>query len=666
MPSLDNILEIGEPKKYEGLLTRGSNNTGLWTIPVTVKDGVAKGDIEKKNPADPTEHILYAVAINNTSSEAAKDRYVASTYDITVPAAADFHPATETELNNKVKLWSVSTMTKDHPVTLGNVKKTVVSSVGTPVSAKNGETIKISFNGLQNKVKYFYVVRDDSHVDNFTSGSSAINAWKSYKYDGNAYGNVVEVDPSDPTGELKITINGTVGDEIGFRIFAVNYDGTLTPEPKAPTATTAGVGGNGFVVYVGADQSQASVAGSLTAAKAKGNSTGWLAISGKLKGTVSLPSSASADVNGKTINFTVQYSTDGNAAVATTGANNKDIKFVKFTTATAMTDWKDDAKANFVLSTKNTTTGMVENEISVSLTKVLPDVAYTKKHFSYTWKDEQLVDNKYKAYVTPVATASNPWRALATEGYQTLTQAITGLNPSVSSITPEVGFHINVDGIKKNATTNKWEAVDYTAADNWKVTVPAELIDGKTEHKTTISYNYGKVSSDKKDDNGNYVLTLETVQTVFACPLTDAVQKYTWEQHYTGRVDADNNKIYEPVNYLTYGSTATVAGVNLLDYILGTNDYYNNEFGGKLGDLVYDLYDKKYVSIKDVQLVSDQSGMDDYFKVTSVNRWGIIFTVNSAASNPVNDVKSWLKFTVVDAFGHEIPYKMPFTVKRAQ
>ena len=654
--NLDNILEIGEPKKYEGLLTRGSNNTGLWTIPVTVKDGVAKGDIEKKNNAG---HILYAVAINNTSSEAAKDRYVASTYDITVPAAADFHPATETELDNNVKLWSVSTMTKDHPVTLGNVRKTAGSTSGTPVSAKNGETIKISFNHLQNKVKYFYVVRDDSHVDENTSGSSAINAWKSYKYEGNAYGNVVEVDPSNPTGELKITINGTVGDEIGFRLFAMNYDGTLTPVPGT------NVGGKGFVVYVGDDQSQTSVAGSLTAAKANGNSTGWLAISGKLKGTVSLPSSARADVNGKTINFTVQYSTDGNAPVATTGANNKDIKFVKFTTATAMTDWKDDAKANFVLSTKNTTTGMVENEISVSLTKVLPDVAYTKKHFNYTWKDEQLVDNKYKAYVTPVATVTNPWSAAATEGYQKLTQAITGLNTTVSTTTPEVGFHINVDGIKKNATTNKWEAVDFTAANSWKVTVPAELIDGKTEHKTTISYNYGKVSSDKKDDNGNYVLTLETVQTVFACPLTDAVQKYTWSK-YTKNVGTTAKPVYKDldVNYLVYNKPATVENVNLLEYILGTNDYYNDEFGGKLLDLVYGTAAKKYVSIEDVQLVSDQSGKQDYFKVTGYNP--ITFTVNSEASNPVKDVKSWLKFTVVDAFGHKIPYQMPFTVKRAQ
>ena len=58
--SLDDVLEIGEPKQFTKLLTaRASNNTGLWTIPVTVKDGVAKDKVgQLKN----SKEILYAVA----------------------------------------------------------------------------------------------------------------------------------------------------------------------------------------------------------------------------------------------------------------------------------------------------------------------------------------------------------------------------------------------------------------------------------------------------------------------------------------------------------------------------------------------------------------------------------------------------------------------------
>ena len=75
----------------------------------------------------------------------------------------------------------------------------------------------------------------------------------------------------------------------------------------------------------------------------------------------------------------------------------------------------------------------------------------------------------------------------------------------------------------------------------------------------------------------------------------------------------------------------------------------------------------KYVMIKDVQLVSAVSGKQDYFMASyTPGDEDFTFTVNSDSSNPAKDVTSYLKFTVVDAFGHEIPYSLDFTVKRAQ
>ncbi|WP_337617263.1 hypothetical protein, partial [Prevotella sp.] len=121
---------------------------------------------------------------------------------------------------------------------------------------------------------------------------------------------------------------------------------------------------------------------------------------------------------------------------------------------------------------------------------------------------------------------------------------------------------------------------------------------------------------------------------------------------------------------LTYGNTATVESVNLLDYIQGKNSYDNTVFGGTLNALINGVtgtttFDAKYVTIKDVQLVSAVSGQQDYF-IASCDGTNITFTKNSSSSNPAKDVKSYLKFTVVDAFGHEIPYSLDFTVKRAQ
>ena len=659
--NLDDIFEIGEPKPFVKLLSRAANNTGLWTIPVTVKDGVKRGDIEKKNPDEPSKHILYAVAINNTSSEAAKDRYVTSSYDITVPEAHDYNTVTAGLTNiGDVLIQSVNTMAA--PIKLSATVATAggrADATHSFIPAKSGEDITIDFtDAYSNKIQYFYVVRDDSNVDG-GSGSSAINAWKSYEYGGSAYGKVVEVNPAEKKPTLNIKINGQKGDKIGFRIFAIKYNGEVVPEY-----------GQSFAVNVGEDESQASVAGDLLVKKDGANETGWLPLTGKLKDGVNLyVNSSNAPVvtnvftadNG--VKFKVEYSANGQNSAGIT--KNSDIKFVKFTTdaATDMTAWKDGSKANFTISQKNAD-GMVENQIAVSLTKKLPTAADAKK--TYTWKDEQLVNGVYTAYVTPTgddwtATVSN-----TTTGYQKLTQAITGLN---TTTTDNVGFHITIDGIVKDG--NKWVAKDLTATDSWKVTVAPTLIDGKTQHKTTISYNWGKISSDNKDANGDYVLPLETVQTVFACPLTADVQKYTWKKFEKDEtVNGQTVKKYYDVNYLTYGNTATFESVNLLDYIQGKNSYDNTVFGGTLNALINGVtgtttFDAKYVTIKDVQLVSAVSGQQDYFKA-SCDGTNITFTKNSSSSNPAKDVKSYLKFNLVDAFGHKTPVSLDFTVKRAQ
>ena len=664
--NLDDILEIGEPKKYEKLLvsgTRASNNTGLWTIPVTVKDGVAQGDIEKKNSDG---HILYAVAINNTSSEAAKDRYVASTYDITVPGAKDFEAATS--LDN-VKIWSVNTMGYNNALTLGSVRKTAGGS-GTPVSAKNGETIKISFadannhaaQTLRTQIKYFYVVRDDSHVDE-TSGSSAINAWKSYKYEGNAYGNVVELDPSDPTGELKITINGKVGDEIGFRLFAVNYDGTLTPVPGN------GVGGKSFVVNVGADQAKTSVTGDVLATDPNSNSTGWLPLTGKLKDGVKLWQTSTGNPvvtnvftadNG--VKFKVEYSANGKNTSGIT--KNSDIKYVKFTTLTTgkqINEWADDSKANFTIVQKDKD-GLVENEIAVSLTKKLPTAADVKKDHKYTWKDEQLENGVFTAYVSPA-----DWTAEATTGSFLLSQVITGLNN---------GFKITIENADLNTTTQQYTNPLVFTNTNWKVNVDKALINGTTEHKTTISYNYGKVTS-AKDKDGHYIdhdVTVETVQTVFACPLTKKDQTYAWNQGIITKATSDAKAVMADVNCLTFGDVNTVkvykdnesatpeAKADLLDYIIGTNKYDNAEFGGSLTKLLSGST-QKYVKLEDAKLISAQSGKEDYFNASVVGG-KIVFRAVADAQNPRNDVKSWLVIKLKDAFGCDQTYQLPFTVKK--
>ena len=640
---LNDVLEIGEPKQYTELLTRASKGTGLWTIPVNVKAGVASDKIEQV--AKNNKHILYAVAIKNTETpKDAEDRYVASTYDITVPKA---NPFAAPENINDVRIWSESTMTEDHAIKLSDAKETTKANEdGELVRAKNDETINIDFKDYGGKIKYFYVVRDDKNTDT-SSDQSELNAWKGYKYDGTAYGKVIAVDPKNP-GTLKINIGGTsvADDEIGFRVFAIDYEGTVV-----------NANGNSFVVYVGDEQTKSSVAGSLAVTKKIGDATEWLPLTGKLKDGTTLPGTWSTKVGDETITFKVSYSKDGkNAAPA--GTNNSEIKFVKFATASDVVDWKDNLKAEGKITTLNAKK-LVENEISVSLTKVLPNVESTKKLMGYTWKDGQLVDGTYTAYVYPV---DKVWTSLLANGqgkngFKAFKEAITGLGDNCV---------INVANLCKDDKDKYTVAKDFDTTP-WNVEVDNALIDGTTKHATNISYNYGKISSDTKKNGAivDYVITVETVQTIFANPLKKGVQNYNWGKATFG---TGKNAKEVDVNYLTYNNESTVKvtedgndkNANLLDYIIGHNDFDNDVFGGKLSTLARE----NYVSV-DAKLISNGSKKEDYFKAKVIN--GVIsFEAKSGTTNPVKDVASTLIITVKDAFGNTYEYPMDFTVKRTK
>ena len=632
---LSDVLELGTPERFNTLLSRASAASGLWTIPVKVKAGVATDKIEQKvggTGADKDNHVLYAVAIKNTTTEKdAQDRYVTSTYDLTVQKPTNFTAATSLK---DVKIWSETTMGYDHAITLDQNKKTTSDLGGAEVSAKNNEKINIDFSAYKDQIQYFYVVRDDSHVDS-ESGTSAINAWNSYKYTG--LGQVVKADEG---GVLTVDINkGQVGDEIGFRIFAVNYNGTLVPST-----------GDSFVVYVGEQQNQASVAGSINVTTVSNNATGWLPITGTLKDGVRLTPNLTAIVNGQPIDFTVQYAANnkGAAPVKDGVYHNSLIKYVKFTCTSDMSTWKDDAKAVFTISQKDANDKMVENEINVTLTKVLPTVESTKKLMGYTWKDEQLVGDTYTAYVYPV----NGWTtAGSAKGYKDLDQAITGLRSN---------FVVNIANLQKDDKNQYTVSQDFTASP-WRVTVDNGLIDGTTKHATNISYNYGKISSEKKNEAGaivDYVVSVETVQTIFACPLKKGVQTYSWGK--LGVPDGETTK-YVDVNYLTYGNENAVVS-NLFDFIIGHNDFDNTVFGGKLSALAKN----KYVDVT-AKLISNGSKQQDYFIAHANPTTGTItFEKKSGTTNPVKDVASTLIITVKDAFGHTYEYPMDFTVKRAK
>lgn len=626
---LDKLVKVVDVEKYDNLLTRASE-TGLWTVKVQLQDGVKKENVAQR--AENGKNILYAVAVNNTASQAetvadAASRYVVSAYDLTVQGAYKYQGATDlgaVKVKAESKDWKTVSSLYPNPGT----------GATDLVYAANGENVLVSFENLSN-VDRFYVVRDDKHADE--SGSSELNAWNSYEYQG--LNEVVAVENGNGKATLNIKIKGQVGDEVQFRIFAVNYDGTLVEQKGRP-----------FRVYVGAESTTTSVAGNLVATGKETMETGWLPISGSLKNGAALPSTVWVTVNNVKIEANVEYAKDNEGHSA---ADNSKIKFAKFSVAAAdLTKWADGATAT---GTIKDNADLTVNTISVSLTKVMPTAETTKALMKYSWKDNQLNNGVYTAYLYP---ADNAWTtANVATGYKFMNQAINGLNTNfVISIA-------NADLKAENGKNYYKNALNVTATP-WKVEVNnakddagVALIDNETKHETTIGYNYGKISSVKPTED--YIVNVETVQTVFACPLNTAAQTYAWAQ--VPAVYDTNGKVVTPakdVNVLTYGSEETVMP-NIFDYLVAHNSFDNTVFGGKLSERY-----NKYVNI-DAKLISNGSKLEDYYEAKVVGG-AITFRQQSAATNPTADVASTLVLTMTDAFGHKNVYELPFTVKRAK
>ena len=623
---LNKLVKVVDVEKYDNLLTRASE-TGLWTVKVQLQDGVKPENVAQT--AENGQNILYAVAVNNTASQAetvadAASRYVVSTYDLTVNGAYNYVGANDL---GAVKVKAESKNWK----TLDELKPTGSDLV----YAANGENILVSFENVANADR-FYVVRDDKHAGE--SDASELNAWNSYEYQN--LNKVVAVENGNGKATLNIKINGQVGDEVQFRIFAVNYDGTLVEQNGRP-----------FRVYVGAQSTTTSVAGNLVATGKETMETDWLPISGSLKNGATLPSTVEVTVNNVKITANVEYAKDNEGHSA--GGDNTKVKFAKFSVnSDDLTKWADGATAT---GTIKDGVNLTVNTISVSLTKVMPTAESTKDLMKYSWKDNQLNNDVYTAYLYPTADAWTTPNVAA--GYKDMNQAINGLKPNfvISIANADLETENGKKYYKKalEVTANPWKVV----VNNAKDAAGVALIDNETKHETTIGYNYGKISSVTPNDD--YIVKVQTVQTVFACPLNTAAQTYDWTQ--VPAVYGTNGKVVTPakdVNVLTYGSEDTVIP-NIFDNLEAHNSFDNTVFGGKLSAVA-----AKYVKIE-AKLISNGSKLEDYYKAKVVGG-AITFTMQSAATNPTADVASTLVLTMTDAFGHENVYELPFTVKRAK
>ena len=256
--AINDFLEISVAK-WNGLIVKAPES-GIWEVTVTLKEGVdeaaflALTRIDLGPNAHPRyEFVQFALVVDN-QIEASNERYVSTEYiydfdvwatlpvynwqdapnDLTFTVGGTAH----TNIRNRYNTAEDGSPTPARDKMWGNATGTYNTAANPtaddPADNRNAQPIKVVTTNKafeldlpNDRIFKYYVTLDRANA--VESAPSELNAWNSYTYEGL---DIVK-DQGDPVA-IKVVSPNAVGDIIGFRVFAVNYDGTLVdPDGKA-------------------------------------------------------------------------------------------------------------------------------------------------------------------------------------------------------------------------------------------------------------------------------------------------------------------------------------------------------------------------------------------------------------------------------------------------
>lgn len=657
----DNI-KVTKVEPYEELLTRptfdaavrSTNGGGLWKVTVELKN-YEEAAFEAATESN-GEKVLFAVAINNSDKDSPSSKVI-TTYDMElnwksyVPANGLSFKVDETnvaDINNRYDDTSKSldeqgTGTiyyqekkwKTDPATAPTSSNTL-PDVGDDRTDKNaypavqGQPIKIALNDPYNQIKAMYVTLDyeDNAID---SAPSEWNAWNSYSYTG--LGKVVEGTET----EIIINSNSAINDYIGFRVFAVNYDGTLVdPDGKA------------FYVSLGKEATNWNAVNTVVTATEEGtdaidvkSALANVSLT-KLTGATKYEWTTDKAEDNTPLAFDV-YFVDANggtvfSATSTSGIVGSGVDFSKVAkvyTKAKVNNWlayKDNKVYNGKLTIKNAT-GHILATLNVTFKKVLPTAPE-----GFSVKTNQIgSDGIYRCYLEP-----NFWTAPnATEGTMSLDQVF---NFGTGTLTR----YETIFAASKPKAGGGHDPIVVTGAGLLRV--GKAYIDNTTQHATKVVYNFGKISTETKDSNGGYIdykVTIEEFPTVYS-NIYNSTYSWNW---------ATKEQLgLEPLPYstsITYGDTKTYD----LGWIYGVSSR-----DSKYNAFLSAPY-KSSLLVKSAKLVSNSNNLDEYFNA-ALSGTTISLTEKSGSTNPTADVPSTLVITAKDMYDNNVEIRLPMTVKK--
>ena len=697
---LSGVVEVTKVEPFNELITTRANGdykTGLWKVYVQRVDGVSDESFEAATETKDGK-IAFAVTINNTDLDDTTDRYVASTFDLTV-GTAEYKESSDLafkvdgisykELKNRWNgtkavgednkkydtpieyAWSDGEKLSSAMVTTGanaNVKADVIDARSDEdyLPAEVGEPFEIELTTnytdetVSDRVEWYYVVLDKNF--GMSSQPSEWNAWISYGYDGLG----VMTKASD---KLKITVTqkdnqgNPYGDVIGFRVFAVNYDGTLVdPDGKAfyiqlgDASNVQNKTADVHVVFHGENSAIIPVDEFASYAMAPGT---------KYEATIDKEASSYCTDDAK-VYFTLYKDQAGKQAAK----NWNEAKYVKVTLGPNANDFLDGGKfvAKYEAIDPNNDLRVV-NSLTVTVTKSMPVTADLAEAFKF-WPN-QVANNTYNCYLTPSAA----WNATSTKGTRDLTKVA-----DMETYNANDYYTWSFANAMWDASEEEISALKVDKTDRYSLSVDAQavvgvipagyFIDSKTPHATTITYSFDdislKVAKGKTDDKkaesyttDDYDVDVVTdLNTIFSSPLNTNDHSYKWTQLNMGD---DENPNMVNVNEIVYGETSnrnlSQKKDTYANHLLGTNKYDNTTFGGTLAAKAKGIFNG------DVEITI---GDGEYYTVKCDKSTGnMTFTfVGDTDSNLTADFNTTMYITITDTYGHEYTYDVPFVIKK--
>ena len=762
--SLGEFVRVKEIKRNTDLVTRAAES-GLWDVTFELIEenytdakfmSATRIDSNKDGKLTAADkQICFAIAINNTGIE---DRLVVSAYDVVASynnaarfdnlqftvnnvQADEIHnrytvcedgtsTTTVSELayytNNPVPGFAVpvvkeqfvsktNTQGYDNKYNVINLKNTSYASDGGYVNrddrqGKNflvagvGEDITITVNNTQygstwstagKDIRALYVTFDEKN--GIESAPSEINAWNSYKANIENLGKVVEGN----TVTLKINDKSADGDVIGFRVYAVNLDGTvIDPDGRA------------FYVAVGNYSEASSVVETIINAFKKLTvssnavevpagffpahtanitlSAGQLPLGNEFERIVvadNNPKYGATPTASPAVTYT--FYQDANATILATKVSEAKYAVATFADASQYIDGETYSQTIKVRKSINpgsssTTPQYVDVKTIKFTTKKNMPTTFPADFAFRPMQEITAGSGKFRSYMVPGTDPTiNDYATAATVGSKDLNNIFYGLDDNYKfSIAKSVW-----DAATWSYSENKYVTYNGTApAINYIFDVDAALIDGQTEHAITASYMYRNVST-KKNNDGTWSVGVDypvnygqNLAIIYDCWFNASTFAWWTGETATG-TSSTGATIYSPFNkqpVLQWSANPTTNTTCSLSDIVSTNTYNNSFFGTVYGDShkstissgnLDDLVNTKgWLTIDGTSNIHLMYGnqVDPYFTV-SYSAGTITF--NQAATqvdaNPTADHKETLVIPVKDAYGHKTTIQLEVLVKKA-